>query len=410
MQYRRIFKCVVAPLTLIAALASVSNAEKKQPQELGIVSAKPASGPFVETDRGFMVPYEDTLPGSTIKFTMVPVPGGVFSYGDADSKSASPPVKVKVDPFWIAQHEVTWGQYQFFMSLHDVFKGFQTHRLVPLTKDKMIDAVTAPSNLYDSSFTYRKGQNPKQPALSMSQFAGKQYTKWLSLTTGEYYRLPTGAEWEYAARAGSKTKYSFGDDPGKLGDYAWYGKNSDDKTHFVGTKKPNAYGIYDMYGNVAEWVLDSYSGDGYADLAKKAAGGPLTTIQATQWPTKLFPRCVRGGSFTSHHADCKSASRFGSNDDDWREEDPNEPKSPWWFTTGEGLEVGLRVIRPLDAPATKAEKHKYWDADLPVIDRDVKFRIYDEGRGAFGIASPSLPESIKVLKKKQAAAAYDEDE
>ncbi len=409
MQYRKILACCLATLATLTVLTGISGAEEKETKAVpGLVQEKPASGPFVKTDRGYMVPYEDTLPGSNVKFQMVPVPGGVFKMGDAGSKSSGPAVEVKVDPFWIAKYETTWGQYQFFMSLHDVFKGFQTYRMVPLTKDKMIDAVTAPSNLYDSSFTYQKGQNPKQPALSMSQFAGKQYTKWLSLTTGEYYRLPTSAEWEYAARAGTNTAYFFGDDPAKLGDYAWYGKNSDDKTHFVGTKKPNAWGIHDMYGNVAEWVLDSYSSDGYGDLAKKAGDKPLTTEQATQWPTKLFPRCVRGGSFTAHHADCKSYSRFGSHDDDWREEDPNEPKSPWWFTTGEGLEVGLRVIRPLNPPATKVAKHKYWDADLPLIERDVKFRIYDEGRGAFGIASPSLPESIKALKKKQADAAYDE--
>ncbi|WP_298868282.1 formylglycine-generating enzyme family protein, partial [uncultured Gimesia sp.] len=115
---------------------------------------------------------------------------------------------------------------------------------------------------------------------------------------GFSYRLPTEAEWEYACRAGTTTKFSFGDDDSKLGDYAWYFKNSSLKTHPAGEKKPNAFGLYDMHGNVFEWCQDwfnVYPGDVITD--------PIQTRGRMKY------RVIRGGGITNIASYCFSSAR-----------------------------------------------------------------------------------------------------
>ena len=156
------------------------------------------------------------------------------------------------------------------------------------------------------------------PAICMTQFAAKMYCKWLSAKTGRYYRLPTEAEWEYACRAGTTTAYSFGDDPEKLGDYAWFADNSDEKYHKVGQKKPNPWGLYDMHGNVAEWCLDQYVADRYKQLGGKPAGNPVVPV------TKAYPQVVRGGAWTDEAPLLRSAARRGSSKE-WKAAGPANP-------------------------------------------------------------------------------------
>jgi formylglycine-generating enzyme required for sulfatase activity len=123
----------------------------------------------------------------------------------------------------------------------------------------------------------------------------------LSRITGKTYRLPTEAEWEYACRAGTTTRYYFGDDANQLGDYAWYYENSNDTTHPVGQKKPNAFGLYDLHGNVWEWCADTWH-DNYD-------GAPTNgSVWIKNGDDNRFP--LRGGSWGCNLDDCRSAIRY----------------------------------------------------------------------------------------------------
>ncbi|WP_168205007.1 formylglycine-generating enzyme family protein [Bythopirellula goksoeyrii] len=370
----------------------------------------------VANDEDFMVPYVCSIPGTYATFEMVPVPGGEYLLGSPKSEAnrnedEGPQVTVKVSPFWIGKCEVSWAEYRAFMAQYEAFKKLDSLRFarsrmesakkevdaLPEVKKYFdeqkteVDAVTCPTPLYDSSFTYAPGEEPNQPAVTMTQFAAKQYTKWLSGITGEQYRLPTEAEWEYAARAGSETAYSFGDDPESIEEYGWYEDNSDFETHPVGSKQPNAWGLHDMHGNAAEWVLDAYEPEHYSQLKSD-----ISAAEAVAWPTRLFPRVIRGGSWLSSPGDCRSAARQQSDDPEWNLSDPNLPKSPWWFTEEQATGVGFRILRPLEPMDTEMQK-KVWDADIKRIQQDVADRL-DEGRGAQTAADKQLPEAVDALK------------
>lgn len=289
-------------------------------------------------------PYTQRIDGTDLQFTMQAIPGGEFLMGSSRGNPDEQPVhRVKVDPFWIGTHEVTWDLFELF-----VYKDFELSRgggSVP----PEVDAVTRPTKPY-LDMTFGMGK-VGQPAVGMTQYNAIQFCKWLYLRTGVFYRLPTEAEWEYACRAGSNTEYSFGDDATQLDDYAWYAGNSSNKTHPVGQKRPNAWGLYDMHGNVAEWTYDQYLPDFYQQFGDEVAENPVAE------PTQLYPHSVRGGSFLDQAFDLRSASRLPS-DPSWKQLDPQVPKSNWWFP--EAPFVGLRLVRPLNPPS-EAEIMAYYD-------------------------------------------------
>ena len=380
--------------------ATKESKDKSEAQKLppGIVKEKPAKGRSVKVANGYMVPYTATIPGTKVKFEMLPIPGGTFKMGSPESEEdrsddEGPQIEVTVEPFWMAKYEVSWNEYKQFMRLDKVFKAFQQRGLRKIEGEHKVDAITAPSSLYDPTFTYEAGQGPNQPAATMSQFAAKQYTKWLSLLGDDFYRLPYEAEWEYACRAGTTTAFYFGDDADDLEDHAWYWENSDEERHDCGELKPNPWGLYDMYGNVAEWVLDKYSEDGYAHVKNKKG----TAADVYTKPDEPYPLVLRGGSWELEAEDCRSASRFASDDEDWKGSDPNYPQSPWWYTDSPGLGTGFRIIRPYKVPKTRKEKEVFWDAGLETILDDAKNRIDANGRGAFGYVDPKLPDAIGTL-------------
>lgn len=293
--------------------------------------------------------YLQKIDGTKLSFDMLAIPGGDFLMGSKNGNADEQPVhKVKLDPFWMSKFEVTWDIYEPFL-----YKDFEannsTGNLTP-----QVDAVTRPTKPYlDMTFGMGK-QN--HPALAMTQYNAIQFCKWLYARTGVFYRLPTEAEWEYACRAGAKDDYTFGNDANKLADYAWFNKNSEKKTHQVGLKKPNAWGLYDMHGNVAEWVADQYKPDFYA-LNKVESKNPLAVAD------KLYPLVVRGGSYEDDAKDLRSAARRAS-EPAWKQIDPQIPKSNWWFP--EAPFIGIRLVRPLQTP-TKEEIEAYYNKP-PIAD------------------------------------------
>ncbi|MCR9198930.1 MAG: formylglycine-generating enzyme family protein [Planctomycetaceae bacterium] len=312
---------------------------------------------LAQTTAGEMKAYQQAIDGTDVAIDMVPIPGGSFVMGSpADEPSRKddegPRHEVRVEPFWMGRCEITWNQYEIWGENIDIARR-KIFGTAPTELDKIADAVTRPTPPYtDMSFGMGKQENP---AICMTQHAARKYCEWLSAKTGHYYRLPTEAEWEYACRAGTQTAYSFGDDVSLLDEYAWHAGNSEETYHAVGRKKANPYGMHDMHGNVAEWVLDQYVPGAYGDR-KQAVADPLVV------PLKLFPRVVRGGGWDDAPEMLRSAAREGSSED-WKEQDPQIPQSIWYHT--DALGVGFRVVRPLRVPSADERKQK-WDKNLPV--------------------------------------------
>jgi formylglycine-generating enzyme required for sulfatase activity len=284
--------------------------------------------------------YTETIPGTKVTFDMVGVPAGTFVMGTpptekerGDDEGPQHPVTLKA--FWIGKCEVTWDEYDIFRKE----KGIDNPRANDEILKKNPDAITGPTPPYvDETYGHPR---EKHPAICMTQHACMNYCAWLSLKTGKAYRLPTEAEWEYACRAGSKTAYCFGDDPKDLGDYAWYEKNSDEHPQKVGTKKPNAWGIHDMHGNVMEWCLDHYKKDEYATF-------PLDkpTLQPVLLPTeRRWSHVARGGHWSDDPPALRSGARRGS-DPSWMADDPQKPKSIWWLTRYDT--IGFRIVRAVE--------------------------------------------------------------
>ncbi len=362
---------------------------------LGISRTKPESGPSVALPDGtFMVPYIQTIESTDISFEMIPIPPGEFLMGspaseENRSQDEGPQVMVRMTPYWMAKTELTWVEYKQFMKCYDIFKRLSRQGVRKVTDLSQSDAITVPTPLYEPSHTYEHGDNPSQPAVTMTQYAAKQYTKWLSGITSVQYRLPTEAEWEYAARAGSDTAYSFGDDASNLADYAAFADNSTDGAPKVGSKLPNAFGLHDMHGSVWEWTVDQYSPDGFVELGSE----PVSVEAAIQWPTTAEMRCVRGGGWQDSADRLRSAARMGSSDEEWKDSDPNVPLSPWWYTTDPARMVGMRLVRSLEAKNASSIE-KYWELDNEDIREDVDFRLR-EGRGVLGVPVPELTDEFK---------------
>ncbi len=301
-----------------------------------------------------MKPFTGVLTGTDVTYEMVPIPGGKFKMGSPETEAGRKPDEgpvheVEIAPFWMGKFEVTWNEYDLFMYPNEEKKARETKQL-PADLNALTDAVTRPTQPYvEMSFGMGKDNFP---AISMTQHGANKYCEWLSAKTGHFYRLPTEAEWEYAARAGTTTAYFWGDDPKQMGDYCWWGKNADFKYQKIGKKKPNPWGLHDILGNVVEWCIDQYDPAFYAN---SPAANPWNKA------TKPYPHVARGGSWDDDDpAKLRSGARRAS-DKTWKIQDPQLPKSIWYHTDAQFL--GFRIVRPLKA-ATVEEMHAYWNSGV----------------------------------------------
>lgn len=308
-----------------------------------------------------MQPYRERIVGVSVnggemQLDMTPVPGGEFLLGSPETEPGrghleSPRRSVQVGPFWMATHETTWDLYRVFM--------FDTDRGGNEPAAAWADAVSRPTPPY-RPMDFGMGVDGF-PAISMTQFAARQFTKWLSMKTGRFYRLPTEAEWEYACRAGTDSAWSFGDDAAGIDRFAWHAGNSERRYQQPAQLEPNPWGFFDLHGNVAEWTLDAH-----ADYTALGDDDPL--LDPIAWPVKEYPRSVRGGSWRDEPEALRCAARRGSQLS-WKRMDPQIPQSIWYHTSARFL--GFRVARPLVEPSPE-EQARYWDPDLDSVRRIVE--------------------------------------
>ncbi|MFC1553347.1 formylglycine-generating enzyme family protein [candidate division KSB1 bacterium] len=215
---------------------------------------------------------------------MVLIPAGDFMMGEDNGKNFEYTAhKVQLDSFYIGKYEVTQMEWKSVMGNN-------------------------PSNF--KSFVSLLGflGYDDHPVESVSWNDVQEYLEKLSELTGNTYRLPTEAEWEYACRAGSTTEYCYGDDDSRLGDYAWYLDNSGKKTHPVGQKLPNDWGLYDMHGNVYEWCSDWYGRYYYQECYDQ---GTVTNPLGPNDGSSRFPR---GGGWADYSSELRSTYRYGGHD------------------------------------------------------------------------------------------------
>ena len=220
--------------------------------------------------------------GNGVTLELVQIQSGSFTMGGTDNKFEKPTHNVNVSAFQIGKYPVTQAQWRQVANMTEV----------------EIKLTAEPSNF--------KGDN--RPVEKISWYEAKEFCERLKkYTGGREFRLPSEAEWEYASRAGSKTAYCFGDSDSQLGEYAWYRENSNRETHPVGKKLPNAWGLYDMHGNVREWCADRWHSD--------YTGAPNN---GTIWLSnnESSARLTRGGSWDVNTGLCRCAFRFLSDPDD----------------------------------------------------------------------------------------------
>lgn len=301
--------------------------------------------------------FTEKIPGTTVSFNMIAIPGGTFKMGspanEAFHKEDESPVReVTLNKFFMAEFEVTWDQYWAFFANTMSEGRTPPEEVYANNSNPDVDAISGPTPPF--GFPDQGWGSGDRPAITMTHYAAETFCQWLSKKTGKKYRLPTEAEWEYAARGGKETPYFFEGNPKDFSDqgfwrkffdaetdsissYVIYAKNSENKTQEPSSVKANPFGLKNMLGNVMEYCADKYSPESYKQGGEKVSN-PICT-EGEEW-------VVRGGNYTSDAADVRCAARSCTQHDAWLKTDPQQPKSIWWYSDIKG--IGFRVVCEYD--------------------------------------------------------------
>jgi formylglycine-generating enzyme required for sulfatase activity/nitrate/TMAO reductase-like tetraheme cytochrome c subunit len=299
------------------------------------------------------IDFTEYIPGTPVSFEMKAIPGGTFMMGSPEDEpfrlSDEGPVReVAISPFFMGMAEVSWDEFTaFYSSTGTGSRTTDSDVTVPMEE---LDASSGPTPPYGNPDQgWGTGQ---RPVITIRYHAAEVYCRWLSEITGKTYRLPTEAEWEYAARGGTSGPYFFEGDPKRFVDegirnrifgvdtatintYAIYLENSLARTHPPGLTKPNPFGLVNMLGNVAEFCSDWYAPDTYASY-------PDGVVMDPTGPESGAEHVIRGGAYLSDARSLRSAARDFTLTEDWMRTDPQIPQSIWWYS--DCTHVGFRVV------------------------------------------------------------------
>ncbi len=308
--------------------------------------------------------FTEKLPETSVAFNMVAIPGGNFKMGTSTTEpyrriDEGPVREVAVDSFWMAEIEVSWTEYLAFFRA----TGSQGRKEAVEMNEEVdgISGATPPWGAPDQG--WGKGT---RPAITMSYLGAETYCRWISSVTGRNYRLPTEAEWEYAARAGTSTPYFFpgspkdfesdgfwnklfGADTTVINSYVIYRANSPNKTQPPAMVRANQFGLKNMLGNVAEFCLDFYDPKVYGKYPKGIVKNP-------RGPRNGMEHVVRGGSYNNSAKDLRAGRRDFTKTKAWLVTDPQIPKSIWWYSDSKN--VGFRVVCEYNSEDYNSENNK----------------------------------------------------
>ncbi len=305
--------------------------------------------------------FEEKIPGTGISFKMIAIPGGSFKMGTPDNEpyrkaDEGPVIDVSVDSIWMGEIEVSWNEYLAFFSA-TASQG----RKEAIENDGETDGIsgaTPPWGAPDQG--WGKGT---RPAITMSYHGAETYCRWLSSVTGKKYRLPTEAEWEFAARGGTTAPYFFEGSPKDFGtegiwrklfgadttiinSYVIYQENSSNRTQEPSRVWANPFGLKNMLGNVAEFCLDFYDPAVYSKY-------PKTLVKNPRGPRNGLEHVIRGGTYDSPAKNVRAGRRDFTRTKEWLETDPQIPKSIWWYSDSKN--VGFRVVCEYKKEELKSE-------------------------------------------------------